>query len=65
MSVNDGKSGRSQLEVDMEVFGNKMSYNIYYGAVDSDLTHFSNPNPASDYHNMPYKCLIRGENVSD
>jgi len=49
----------------MEVFGNKMSYNIYYGAVDSDLTHFSNPNPASDYHNMPYKCLIRGENVSD
>jgi len=63
MSVNDGKSGRSQLEVDMEVIGKKMSYNIYYVAVDSDLKQFSNPNLTPDWHYMPYKCLIRGQNV--
>jgi len=65
MSVNDGKSGRSQLEVDMEVFGNKMSYNIYYGAVDSDLTHFSNPNPTLDCQFKGVITLPEGHNNAD
>ena len=53
------------MRVDKAVFGKKMSYNIYYGAVDSDLTHFSNPNPTLDCQFKGVITLPEGHNNAD